>query len=188
MDNYPNNLAPAFEEGGGVATPFDEWWPKVKSEFPNVPEIIAKEWLHRHWGCSPFSWIPSNSYNFTLEKFSSDKLPNILNGQHNFELGGAKALDQGKYICGDHPQRPWRLDPIWLVTYMKEHMDFPSPIVILDNNDNHLENVAEVPEHYRDLPSALILVEGHRRHQIGLYLRSVKQLQDCISICRLTPV
>ena len=188
MDNYPEHLAPEFEEDGAVRTPFDEWWPRVRGEFPNVPEIIAKEWLHRHWGRSPFGWIPSRLYHFSIERFSSDELPNVLNRIHDFEAGGQEALEQGKYICGDHPERPLRCEPLWLVQFMKKHRGFPSPIVVLDNTDNHLVTITEVPEREHIYPSGLILVEGHKRHQIGVYLRSINQLQDCVPVCRLKPV
>jgi hypothetical protein len=30
MDNYPAHLAPEFDNGGGVSTPFGEWWSRVK--------------------------------------------------------------------------------------------------------------------------------------------------------------
>ena len=36
MDDYPEHLAPEFTEGGGVATPFDEWWPNGKFPTPIV--------------------------------------------------------------------------------------------------------------------------------------------------------
>jgi len=54
MYDYPENLAPELDDGGGVVTPFEDWWPCVKSGFPNVPDIVAREWLHRHWGALHF--------------------------------------------------------------------------------------------------------------------------------------
>ncbi len=188
MDNYPNELAPEFDECGAVKTPFHEWWPNVKHAFQNVPETVAENWLHRHWGQSPFSWIPSQSYAFSMEEFPSNNLPDVLNRMHDYEEGSQKALDQGKFICGDHPVRPWRHEPLWLVQYMRDHHSFPSPIIVLDNSDNHLATTAEISEVANGCPIGLILIEGHRRHQIGLYLHSISQLQDQVSICRLKPV
>jgi hypothetical protein len=185
MDDYPEHLAPEFEESGAVKTPFGEWWSRVKDEFPNVPEIVAKDWLHRHWRHSPFSWIPSRSYEFSIENYPAEELTNVLNRIFDFEPDGHRALEQGKYICGDHPERPWRLAPIWLVQYMRTHGNFPSPIIILDNSDNHLVNTPEIPSYVHDHPQGLILAEGHTRHEIGLYLHSINQMNDFVSICRL---
>jgi len=42
MDNYPSHLAPEFDEGGGVITPFDQWWEKVESSFPEVPIDVGR--------------------------------------------------------------------------------------------------------------------------------------------------
>ena len=55
--NYPEHLAPEFEEGGGVATPFYLWWERVKAEFPAVPEDGAKYWLCEHWSHSYYDWL-----------------------------------------------------------------------------------------------------------------------------------
>ena len=185
MDGYPSDVAPEFEEGGAVSTPFNEWWLTAKFRFPNVPEEVAREWLHRHWGHSPFSWIPSRCYAFSYERLLSNRLVEVLSGVHDFEPGGQRALDGGRYLCGDNPAHPWPLEPIWLVKFMKEQGDFPSPIVILDNRNNHLVALPETPERYKDLPPGLILLEGHKRHEIGVYLQAIGQLRDEVQVCRL---
>lgn len=64
MDNYPEHLAPEFDEGGAVVTPFSEWWLRVQFDFPNLPENVAEQWLHRHWGHSDYAWLPSQLYEF----------------------------------------------------------------------------------------------------------------------------
>jgi hypothetical protein len=74
MDDYPAHLAPDFNEAGGVVTPFEEWWSRVHSEFPNVPEEVARYWLHEHWRHSPYSWLRSRDYRFDLEQWESTKL------------------------------------------------------------------------------------------------------------------
>jgi hypothetical protein len=66
MDNYPEHLKPRFDAGGGVEEPFEEWWPKGQEHFPNVPENVARYWLHEHWSHSPYSFLRSKDYTFDL--------------------------------------------------------------------------------------------------------------------------
>lgn len=189
MDRFPAHLSPIIDEPSKAKTSFNEWWPKVKSSFPTVPDIIAKDWLYRHWGTSPFGWIPSRSYRFTMEKLPADELPNVLNRVFQFEADNLRALDTGRHICGDHPgvpNRPWSRDPVWLLAYMRQHGNFPSPITILDNRDNHLKTMPNISDRIRGYPQGLLLAEGHTRHVIGLYLRSIGQFNDAVPICRLT--
>lgn len=186
MDNYPKKFAPKLDEGGGVVTPFDQWWPQTQNHFSNVPEEVAKEWLHRHWGHSPYGWLPSDLCSFSLEDLPSAELGNVLNRIHRFEVGGAKALDHGRFLCGEHPKRPWHFEPIWLSVYMKEHGKFPSPIIVLDNRDGILSKTKSIPEREQNLPHGLILIEGHQRHQIGMYLQSVDRLKDSVQMYRIT--
>ena len=77
MDDYPEELAPEFEDSGAVKTPFDIWWPQVNHHFENVPENVAKQWLHRHWRHSPYSWLRSKNYKFNLTNWESKKLGEI---------------------------------------------------------------------------------------------------------------
>lgn len=186
LNNYPEHLSPEFNEDGSINTPFEVWWPRVKSFFFNVPEEIAKEWLYRHWRYSPFSWIPSQLYNFSIEAYPTSSLVKIRNRVYDFDENNVETTEHGKYLCGDHPDRKWRIEPLWLVDYIKENGIFPSPIVILDNRDNHLSSIADLPNFVEDHPQALILAEGHKRHEIGLYLHSIGKMKPSISICRLS--
>ena len=43
MDDYPEHLAPEFEESGAVKTPFKQWWARVQPSFPDVPENVAEQ-------------------------------------------------------------------------------------------------------------------------------------------------
>lgn len=188
MDNYPKHLAPDFDDGGAVATPFDKWWERVETCFPNVPREAAKEWLHRHWGHSPYSWIPSFEYRFILEEIKSSKLREIRTSWSDFSYCNAKAQGQGKFICGDHPNRQWPHEPLWLVTFMRHEKQFPTPIIVLDNSDGHLKSQSSAPKYDRNLPEALILVEGHNRLNIALHLSSQNELKDKLEIFRLEKI
>ena len=194
MDGYPAHLSPIIS-GSDDKAAFDVWWPRVRDEFPGVPDVVAKDWLYRHWGNSPYRWIVPRAYDFTLEEYASDSLGDVLSRVFAFEAGGARARDTGQYLCGDSPlengvapppARPWRYDPVWLVDYMRTHGTFPAAVVVVDNRDGHLKTAKDIPEPARQIPQGLILAEGHARHAIGLHLRAIGALGDSVPICRLT--
>ena len=187
MDNYPEHLAPELDKNSrNPITPFDDWWPEVRTEFSNIPEEIAREWLYRHWGMSPYSWISSSSYEFDIEKYPSSQLSLLLNRCYNFEAGNDKIKEKGQYLCDENPNWKWRpIEPIWLVKFMNENGAFPSPIVVLDNKDNHLAVDSEITPEAYGIPKGLVLIEGHTRHEIGTYLESVGRLAEFVEVCML---
>lgn len=170
MDNYPAKLAPEFEEGGGVATPFEDWWPAVKHAFPHVPEQVAADWLHRHWSHSPFGWLPSQEYSFRLVEWPQDQILKIRTGWSDFVENPAEAIEHGRYLATEHRQNfGYRL-----ADFMVEHGTFPVPPILIDNRDAH-------PPYSRlPYPPAFLLVEGHRRFNIAAYLASNGRLIDSV--------
>jgi hypothetical protein len=168
MDNYPKNLAPEFEESGAVKTPFDEWWARVQPSFPTVPENVACQWLHRHWKHSPYSYLVSKNYTFALHKWP--KLQNIRTLWSDFKAKNDGALRKGKELV--------KLDAGWMPyvsKYMLEHFRFPAPIIVLDNRDGH--HNADYPNE-KKLPASYVLVEGHTRFNVGIYMQSIGRLEQ----------
>ncbi len=167
MDNYPDHLAPEFEESGAVKTPFDPWWKWVQPSFPNVPEDVAREWLHRHWAHSPYSYLASRNYRFELRKWP--KLKNIRTLWSDFKAENEGALQKGEELVNSMPG--WTP---YVARYMLEHFRFPTPIIVLDNRDGH--HNADYPEEGQLLVS-YILVEGHTRFNVGVYLESIGKFE-----------
>lgn len=163
LDDYPEELAPEFDEGGAVKTPFEQWWSRVAYAFPNVPEEVAREWLHRHWRHSPFSFLRSADHTFRKVKLHGTDLVDIRWNFNNFAPdNGAAALEHGQWLIEDHYKK-W---PSWLSAYMLSERQFPTPPIIIDNTDRHvLDSLG--PDFY---PGAMLLVEGHRRFAMGSYL------------------
>jgi len=169
LDNYPGRLAPEFEEAGGVATPFDEWWQIVRLEFPTVPEDVARYWLHEHWGHSPYSRLPSRNYRFDLEDWPLDRLAEIRSRWDNFSADCEECRKHGDYLQGLKNYRTSE--------FMTSNRVPPAALVVIDNRDGHLNHH---PEAQRDnLPSHLILVEGHRRFNLCLSLNAQSELERC---------
>lgn len=170
MDDYPEHLAPEFEESGAVKTPFKQWWARVQPSFPDVPENVAEQWLHRHWGHSPYQWLCSKNYRFTLRDWDSGSLAKIRSGWCNWD--NDDCVEHGKYLINVTLEK----FDIWLGKYMLKHGEYPEPIIVLDNTDNHLESEGHVPYH-RNIPKGLVLVEGHVRFNISLYLSQTKRFK-----------
>lgn len=157
MDGYPDHLAPEIEESGAIKTPFEEWWNRVHTAFPNVPEDVARQWLHRHWGLSPYSWIRSRNYKFVRTSRPAEWLRNVVTPVNR---GGYQAnLRRGEDKVNN--------GNFWLRTYMLENRKFPVPIIVLDNRDGHL--LIDAPEWEPVLPG-WVLIEGHNRFELALFL------------------
>jgi hypothetical protein len=150
MDKYPTALAPEFEPSGAVKTPFDEWWARVQSSFPNVPEEVAREWLHRHWKYSPYEYLISRNYSFELKRWPD--LKNIRTLWSDFKADNAGALRKGEELVDLQPG--WMP---WVPKYMLANRKFPTPIIVLDNRDSHHNK--DYPSEDK-LPRAYVLVRG----------------------------
>lgn len=173
MDDYPKQLAPEFDEGGGVATPFQEWWQVTKSSFPHVPDEVARDWLHRHWSHSPFGWLPSASYRFRLVDWPSERLKEIRTIWNSYKDDPTEPIDHGRHLV-QHVMKPYGYKP---AEVMVETGTFPVPPIMLDNCDGHL---AETSGARFDYPAGWILVEGHRRFNLAAYLESDSRLNKTV--------
>lgn len=149
-----------------MKTPFEEWWPCVQPSFPTVPENAARHWLHRHWGHSPYCYLASTNYTFVRLIWSNLREIRTLWSEYRIENAGA--LQKGEELVTSSPHMR-----SYVSEYMLEHRRFPAPIVILDNRDGHHNR--DYPDQIA-LPDSLILMEGHLRFNVGLYLDSIGKL------------
>ena len=183
MDNYPEQLKPRFEPSGAVEEPFEEWWPKVRDHFPNVPENVARYWLHEHWSHSYYAYLRSKDYSFDLVSWPSEKLFEVRSTWNRFEADNKACVEHGHYLVEE-----WHLpEPYRTVAYMLEHKDYPAPVIILDNRDGHI-NPATVQHAYEVVPAAYVLMEGHRRFNIGLYLQTTGRLSPSVDVWLMTKI
>lgn len=182
MDNYPEQLAPEFDEWGGVKTPFEEWWPRVRDSFQNVPEDVARYWLHEHWSHSPYSWLRSRAYRFDLVEWPSADIGNkIASRWCNFDAMNTECRQHGQYLLTSCLKLGYRT-----AVYMNEHCDFPAPIIVLDNRDDHIKGLDGVPGWERDFPASFLLIEGHRRFNMALFLQFQGRLVEKLKVWQMT--
>ena len=146
--------------------------------FPHVPEEVAREWLHRHWRHSPFGWLPSAAYRFSVVSWPAAGLTTIRCNWNDFAEDPAAILDHGEYLAEEHRSR----FGYWLGEYMVKQGDFPSRPVILDNLDGHLKD--RLDDGY--YPKAYLLIEGHNRFKIACYLASQGRMRPTVEFWLMT--
>jgi hypothetical protein len=168
MDNYPKKLSPAFDEVDSVA--FSKWWERVHTSYPSVPVDVAQQWLHRHWGLSPFGFLTSSRYSFSRDHWPSTQLSDVKSRANGWDI--AKTLDRGKYL--------YSLDT-WLVQFMRTHRSFPVPIIILDNRAGAIQGDASLPVD-ETVPRSYIVVEGHTRFELATWLRQLGELEPEVEV------
>lgn len=157
-------------------TPFIEWWARVKCDFPTVPAPVAQYWLHEHWGHSPYGYLSSRAHLFSLQQWSADTLWNIRSCWCDFDPGNIDCVQHGQYL------ETLAAPPYGYPTarFMLANSDFPTPIIILDNRDDHVRTDPSEP--WNCIPIGYVLMEGHRRFNLALHLQRTGRLKPEVGI------
>ena len=137
--------------GGGIfdvnGEPFDVWHPRVMHRIPHVPPCVAENWLHRHWGLSPYYWLPLARLRFEKQRWANAKVLGIGEGlEPRWSPGWGEELGRQGSV---HNQ-------MWLGRYMLEHRTWPAPIIVLDNSAGLVDPFGERLARFH-------LIEGHMR-------------------------
>ena len=164
MDNYPPHLAPDFNESGAVVTPFPAWWARVRDEFPNVPEEVAQYWAHEHWSHSPYRWLPSKEYIFERCDWNAANLFSVRSRWCDWATNNAGCIAHGEYLIET-----------------LAHSGYKTSRYMLDNRDNHF---SQNPNNIRDkdAPAEFLLIEGHRRFNMALYLLTTTRFKPTTTV------
>ena len=134
-----------------------------------VPEDVRRYWLYEHWDHSPYGWLPSAGYEFARVNWPANSLIAIRSVWCEFAADNSGCIVHGEHLITGSSQG-WQYPT---ALYMAQHGDFPAPIIVLDNRNGHLQAGRPPTPGYSGLPAAYILVEGHRRFNMALYLHSV---------------
>jgi len=140
------HLAPYGEEPNREL--FAEWYPRVKEQLANVPADVAEHWLHRHWGHSPFYFLPLETMRFSQVQWSRRELDEV----RFTERWGNTPNWHDALVAA-----PEKHGGNWLFRHMASAGTWPAPIIVLDNAWGLVDPMFASP-----LPR-LVLVEGHRR-------------------------
>ncbi|WP_262266980.1 MULTISPECIES: hypothetical protein [Microvirga] len=180
MNYWPEELAPK-KAPDDAKEPFQDWWRRVRSRFPNIPADVGEQWLYDNWGSSPYGYLISQPYRFDVAVWDSARLAEIRERTYDWEIGGEKSENKGRVIIRNLGEYEFRT-----ARYLVDHLSFPRPIIVLDNRDGHLrKGIPPVPES-ENLPASYLLIEGHRRFQMGLYLQSMGKLNPTVELWIMT--
>ena len=124
-------------------------WP---AEYSNVPEVVIKTWIYRHW--SQFQeWLPLNPLEWQYEPvmFTNDEVMTIRYPADKF----AKDLESwGSNLISGQYRKSTRLGK-----YMLESGTTPVPIIVAKNAGNWVHP----REHGLLMCEPLQIIEGHMR-------------------------
>jgi hypothetical protein len=139
-------LAPMLnEDTGGVAEPFAEWFARVRTELPHLPECVAEHWIHRHWnGCSPYEFLPLDRLRFDRQVWTLGRLRQVEVGSGWRQIHS----DVDRLYSPDIVKTP-------LARMMLTARTWPVPIIVLDNPGGLADRYGPM--------GRLRLIEGHLR-------------------------
>ena len=125
-------VAPFKEE------PFEHWYERVKDAIPWIPEEVAREWIHRHWGQTPYDYLDLTPLKFEKVIWSVPELLEVRCGERGEE---------------EQYYRFVEIEGEWLWDFMRDSTTWPTPIIVLENRQNWHKQLHDVQ-----------LLEGHRRY------------------------
>jgi hypothetical protein len=117
------------------------------------------------------------AYAFSKKQWPSARLGEILSDVSNFSCDPRCGISYGReQVTGDAR----KYDPSGLADFVESKGTFPVPITVADNCAGHLS--------HRGLPSGYIMMEGHRRHSMGLYLATKNKMAGDVPIWLMTRI
>ncbi|WP_417832429.1 hypothetical protein [Terasakiella sp.] len=168
MPLFDNSYAPRGEKWG--KEPFEDWYKRIHDQYPQIPKCIMKQWLYENWGSPLYDFIELSDYTFTQVTWNTGELLNVYSDMcKTLE----RCIGHGDVLCNG-PQFESGGNP--LPGYMLAEKKFPVPIIINDNFDGHLHQYDEY------LPPRYILMEGHCRFNIAMYLHHEGQFSPTVEI------
>jgi hypothetical protein len=124
---------------------FAEWHARVGHRIPQVPSNVAEHWIHRHWGHSPYEFLPLARLRFESQTWTLEKLRAV-------QFGWDSRSSASDLTRLDQPMI--RNTP--LARLMLAAGTWPEPIIVLDNDDGLLDDWRKPMRRWH-------LLEGHLR-------------------------
>lgn len=125
---------------------FKEYFQRIHKLLPNWPEEVVKEWLYRHNNqIEDYFFLEFDKFKFSLEKWGNEKIMKLINSykmDYVIDSLGLQILD-----------RPYS----FLQKYIYKNGTWPSPIIVLKNEDDIIVGNKEL------LGKPYHLLEGHLR-------------------------
>ncbi|MDB5380213.1 MAG: hypothetical protein JWR00_4659 [Rubritepida sp.] len=61
-------------EGTFDKEPFEEWWARNQSRLANLDQLVAEQWVYRHWRHSPFAHLPLERMTCREEEWITERI------------------------------------------------------------------------------------------------------------------
>ncbi|MFA6815771.1 MAG: hypothetical protein WCS73_05700 [Lentisphaeria bacterium] len=138
--------------------PFKEYEERIKPYLPNIPSCVLEQFFHRHWNdvLSTWSWIGLKELKFEKLTWKTEKvLEFIKSHQEDLIDSYEKQFETSSMFQSS-----------WLGSYMLTNGTWPSPIIVL-HNENNIKFPNGIP-----LQEPYSLMEGH--HRLA-YFRFIKK-------------
>ena len=147
LPNWPEHLKP-IGEGTFDKEVFEIWWGRHKESFQHLDSRILEQWVHRHWHCSPYSFVPLATLKSTLISMSPSEIikatfnrcDEYKNPDYDYSAFHGAHFENGK-----HPTALALDEGEW---------DFP--IIMIHTPNGFLSRELKMQNEY-------LLIEGHQR-------------------------
>jgi hypothetical protein len=70
---WPDDLRP-IEDQQEVKEPFTAWWARHSQALAHLEPRIAEQWVYRHWGQSPYDFLPIEGLQWRLETWPTQQI------------------------------------------------------------------------------------------------------------------
>ena len=125
--------------------------------------------------------MKSRAYKFEAVQWESKRLFEICSTWDDFDSECKGCIVKGRELATQKT-----FGSLYATAdYMLQHKNFPSPIIVLDNHDGHLNK--DYPKIW-PTPSGLVLIEGHSRFNIATYLQTKAALNPTVEVWFMTKI
>src|SRR5262245_12542937 len=122
---WPSSIAPRIGINELAKEPFPAWHARVGHRIPHVPVNVAEHWIHRHWGHSPYEFLPLGRLRFEAQTWSLGQLRAVGFGGRGWS-GAWSEIDLTRL---DQPM----VKGTPLARMMMTVGTWPEPVIVLDN-------------------------------------------------------
>ena len=141
---WPKKIAPYVGESELDREPFEDWYARVGEDIKHVPEDVAEQWIHEHWGGLPYEFLPLEQLKFEKQRWSLSDIDRVRFGRD----WGENASDVER-LDDEHIQNTR------LARFMLDAKTWPRPIIVLDNKHGLVHRGEQLGRWH--------LLEGHTR-------------------------
>jgi len=137
--------------GDLVVEDFASWWGRNKENLKNLPEVLAKQWIYRHWRVSVAAFIPLDGLQVREETWpSADFITKVGTVRGNEPM---KPIHDFEVFSG---QKTGKKTP---TAQELDTVHWGYPVVVLETPDGFIDCIGD------HIEAEYFLVECHKRRR-----------------------